>query len=357
MPLLFGEQLSRADLLKRVGDISQIARAKPYRLIDGPEDGVRAVDVTTGSGLVFTVVPSRGLDLSAASHKGRPLAWRSSCADAHPAFYEPEGLGWLRTFPGGLLTTCGLTWMGAPGEDEGKPLGLHGRASHLPASNVRCGGEWRDEQYVLTVEGETRETVVFGENVVLRRRIEAYLGESRISLTDTVTNHGFATTPHMMLYHMNFGYPVVAPGSRVLTPSLAVTPRDETASRGAARQAHGDAPEPGFAEQVFFHTMQADEEGWVTAGLVNPALDGGFGVRIRYRQAELPCFIQWRMMGEGTYVMGMEPGNALVLGRAAERAAGRLQHLEPGETREYRVELSIIEGAADLLALEEATAL
>lgn len=357
MPKLYGEELSRADLLKRVGDITQIARARPCRLVEGPEDGVRAIDVTTGSGLAFTVVPSRGLDISSASYNGRPLAWRSACGDAHPAHYEPEGLGWLRTFPGGLLTTCGLTWMGAPGEDEGVQLGLHGRASHLPAYNVRCGGEWRGDDYVLFVEGTTRETVVFGENIVLNRRIEVCMGESCIVVTDRVTNEGFVASPHMMLYHMNFGYPVIAPGARVLTPSLAVTPRDDEALQGVADQAHAVAPVPGFAEQVFFHTMQPDEQGMVTAGLLNPALCGGFGVRIRYRHAELPHFVQWRMMGEGAYVMGMEPGNALVLGRAVERAAGRLQVLEPGETRSYHVEISVVDGPEDAAALEDATRL
>ncbi len=355
MPQLFGENLARADLLRRVGDISQVARAKLYRLAEGPEEGTLAVDMSTGSGLVFTVVPSRGLDISAASHNGRSLAWRSACGDTHPAYYDPHGLGWLRTFPGGLLTTCGLTWMGAPSVDDGHALGLHGRASNTPAYGVRCGGEWRGEDYVVFVEGAIRETVVFGDYLVLRRRIEAYLGQNRISLTDVVTNEGHATSPHMQLYHMNLGYPVVAPGSRLLTPSLAVTPRDAEAKGGADKHNVADEPTPGYAEQCFFHSMQAGEDGMVTTGLVNPAIGGGFGVRIAYRQAELPCFVQWKMMGQGTYVMGLEPANALVMGRAEERTAGRLKHLEPGESREYRVEVTVVDGPKDLADLEDAT--
>ena len=49
-------------------------------------------------------------------------------------------------------------------------------------------------------------------------------------------------------------------------------------------------------------------------------------------------------MGEGTYVVGMEPGNALVLGRDVERESGRLQFLEPGERREYDLEIGVVEG-------------
>src|SRR5579862_409557 len=127
MAYLYGRDYTRGELLERVGDISQVARAKPYRLAEGHEEGVLAVDVATGSGLEYTVLASRGLDISSAHYCGRSLAWRSATSDQHPAYFEAEERGWLRSFYGGLVLTCGLTWMGAHCTDEGRPLGLHGR--------------------------------------------------------------------------------------------------------------------------------------------------------------------------------------------------------------------------------------
>src|SRR5258708_884013 len=83
MAHLYGREYTKAELLKHVGDISQVARVKPYRLAEGFEEGVLGVDVTTGSGLDFSVLPSRGLDISPAHYNGRSLAWRSATTDKH----------------------------------------------------------------------------------------------------------------------------------------------------------------------------------------------------------------------------------------------------------------------------------
>ena len=127
---LYGENLLRSDLQKRVGDMSQIAGLRSSNRTDGTEKGVSSIDFYTGTGFTFTVLPDRGLDISTASYRGIPLCWRSSTGDVAPTFYEPSGNGWLRSFYGGLLTTCGMTNVGPANKDEGEPLGLHdGRAS------------------------------------------------------------------------------------------------------------------------------------------------------------------------------------------------------------------------------------
>src|SRR5512136_2340248 len=133
MATIFGKTFTKPELLKRVGDISQLGGVKPVELVNGNERGVRAAEFKTGAGLNFTVLIDRALDISAADYCGQSLCWRSSTGDVAPAFYEPEGLSWLRSFYGGLLITCGLTYIGAPDVDQGKPLGLHGRVSNIPA--------------------------------------------------------------------------------------------------------------------------------------------------------------------------------------------------------------------------------
>ena len=354
MAELHGQNVIRASLLGYVGDVSQIARVKPYRLVEGYENQLLAVDVSTGSGLEFTVLPDRGMDIAAARFNGKSLAWRSPVGDRHPAFYEPDGDNWLRTFGGGLLTTCGLTWMGASCIDEGRPLGLHGRAGHMAAANVHWDAQWEGDDYVLTVSGKLREALVFGENVQLIRTIRARMGENRLTIEDRVENLGFQRTPHMILYHINIGYPVLDENARVLSPSVKVTPRDADAEEGIADWSRMQPPTLGYRAQVFFHEMRSETDGSATVALVNEGthLGGLRGVYVRYYPEELPCFTQWKMMDKGTYVVGLEPGNARVMGRDVERAEGRLQFLEPGEGRRYRVEIGVLTDLTHLLPLQ-----
>ncbi len=344
MAKLHGKEYSKDELCRKVGDMAQLAGVRLSCLDDGKEQGVRIADFRTGSGFQFTVLLDRGMDIGPAEYQGQALAWKSSTGAAAPSYFEPEGLRWLRTFHGGLMCGCGLTYAGAPCTDEGQELGLHGRISHIPATNVWADAEWQDDEYVMWVQGKMRETAVFAEDLVLTRRISAKLGESRLTIADMVENAGFQTTPHMMVYHCNIGFPVVDEGTELIAPSLEVTPRTEIAASGLDRYKVMDPPIPGYQEQVFYHKMKADGEGMVTVALVNRSFNNGqgLGLYVRYRQRELPFFVQWKMMGEGTYVVGLEPSNGLMDGRNKERAEGRLRFLEPGERVEYYVEIGVL---------------
>jgi hypothetical protein len=350
MATLFGATYTRNELLQRVGDISQIAGVRMGELSDGFERGVRTADVRTGSGFEFTVLADRGLDIAWASFDGAALAWRSPTTAIGPAFYEPEGLGWLRGFSGGLLTTCGLTYFGAPGVDEEQELGLHGRASYLSATNFASGGDWQGDEYELWLTGQLRQAAVFGENLVLKRRISARLGESRLFIEDTVINEGYEHTPHMLLYHLNFGFPVVSEQTELLVASTEVKPRDRIAEVGIKEYHRFQPPTPGYQEQVFYHTPQADAQGYAQAALVNRQFRQGHGLGgyVRFRVAELPCLVQWKMMGQSHYICGLEPATNWVEGRAKERAEGRLQFLAPGETRHYKLELGALTSLAEI---------
>ncbi|MCC6444400.1 MAG: aldose 1-epimerase family protein [Armatimonadetes bacterium] len=353
MALLYGREYTRAELLARVGDISQLAGTRVCELQEGMEAGVRAVEFYTGSGFRFTALPSRGMDISRADWNGMSLAWRSSTGEVSPAYYEEPGLRWLRNFYGGLMVTCGLTYAGAPCEDGGKSLGLHGRVSNLAASCLWTDGEWQGDDYIFWAQGKVRETSVFGENVALTRRITCKLGENRLWVNDIVQNEGFQTAEHMLLYHINGGFPAVDAGSSLLAPSLRAVPRDADAEAARDRWHTFEPPTPGFREQVFYHDMAPDASGRATAALVNRSCGDGFGFYVSYYKNELPQFIQWKMNGQGTYTVGMEPANCKVEGRHKDRAAGILQFLEPGERREYRLEIGVLTCATEIVALEE----
>jgi hypothetical protein len=344
-----GDPLTRRELLRRIGRLEQVAGIEPFVFDDGPARGVRAFRFRTGGGLSFDILPDRGMDLSFAEYRGTPLAWLSPNGIVAPAFHEPEGEGWLNSFPGGLLVTCGLRNVGPPGERGGEQFGLHGRASHIPATRVSYDAFWDNEGCVLEARGQIRESSVFGPNLILRRRIWARLGEPRVTIEDQIENEGFDPEPLMILYHINLGWPLLSETSHLTGPGRLAEqpePRDDEATTGLDAWNRFAAPMPGFKERVFYHHPAAGTGGLAEARLENPDL--GLTFSVRFRPEQLPEFVQWTMIGESTYVLGLEPATCRVEGPAAEQAAGRVISLEPGETRSHQLEIEVVEHAARL---------
>ncbi|MFQ6130682.1 MAG: aldose 1-epimerase family protein [Armatimonadota bacterium] len=356
MAQLYGGSYTQAELTRKVGLVEQVAGVRRLTLAEGSEAGVEAIEFRTGTGLSFMVLPGRGMDISAADFRGASLAWRSTTGDAAASFFEPEGLGWLRTFYGGLVVTCGLTYAGAPGPDGDEELGLHGRVSHIPAKNVSADGMWEGDEYVMCARGKVREASVFGPNILLTRTIAARLGQSRIWIHDVVENQGFASQEHMILYHCNLGFPLMDEGTELLAAAQEVIPRDEVAEAGLDDYATFSAPVADYQEQVFYHDLATDDDGDSLVGVVNRSFrqGHGLGLYVKFPKAELPRFAQWKNPGEGTYVQGLEPANCWVTGRADERARGTLQVLEPGEVREYHLEIGVLATPEEIEDFEKA---
>jgi len=352
MAKLFGRNYTRQQLLRRVGDVSQLGGIRLVELLDGNMRGVRAADFTTGTGFTFTVLLDRGMDIGPASCCGRSLAWHSMTGPVHPAFFDSEGLGFLRSFHGGLLCTCGLTWCGPPCTDEGEELGLHGRVSHIPARQVSIDAEWQGDEYVFWVKGSVREASVFGPNVVLTRTVRARLGESRLWVEDRIVNEGFEPAPLMLLYHINAGFPAVDKGAELISPTKTATPLDDQAAKAPDRYNVFDAPTPQIPEACFAHRMAAGRDGKVVVALVNRKLDGGFGYYIEYSRRQLPHFTEWKMMGEGMYVVGTEPCAMPLASRADLRKKGKLAFLEPGQERHIDLEIGVVSSARQIRAIQ-----
>jgi hypothetical protein len=348
---LFGRRWTRAALLEHVGDISQLGGARPVTLAEGPEAGVAAADVRTGSGFAFTVLPGRGMDIGFAEFRGMPLCWRSSTGEIAAPFYDAEGEGWLRGFSGGLMATCGLTTAGWPSTDNGQHLGLHGRASYLPARNVYVDAQWEGDEYVMWVQGRTRETVVFGENVRLTRRVWARLGESRLFIDDTVENLSQSVVPHMLAYHINVGFPLLDEGSELISSAVELEPITDDREAALSDWAQYGAPQPNWEPRVVVHRLVPDAEGWTYTGLVNRRL--GLGLYIKQRPSQLPFLWQWKHLGTGVYVTGIEPANCFGRGRADDRERGTLRFLDPGAHQDYRVEIGVLESPAAISEFQQ----
>ncbi|MFQ5971578.1 MAG: aldose 1-epimerase family protein [Alphaproteobacteria bacterium] len=359
---LFDRQIGREALAAYGGETGQVLGIELLTHADGPARGVRVLHARTGSGFSFRVAVDRGFDLVSAEYRGVPVGWQSPVGIQNPALHAPEheaGLGFLRSFTG-LLATCGLDHFG--GVDSGgsehfinphrKSMGypLHGRASQIPARLLGYGVDWGAG--TVWCEGLVRQAALFGEFLELARRIEAPLGGRTIVIRDVVTNRGFRPTPHMLLYHFNFGYPLLDEDAELLVPTreVAWTSHEPRAQGVGFRRQVG--PRTDFVEQVYQHVVSADASGRVPAALVNRRLGpDGVGVAVEFDHTELPCLLEWQCLQSGVYALGIEPCTHNVAGRHIAEERAETIWLEHGDTRAYAIELSVLAGAGDLDAL------
>lgn len=343
MANIFGKTMTKREILKCVGDISQIGGLRTYTLRQGKADGVKAVDVKTGI-FDFSVLPDRGMDIAWASYKGIPVSYAATPGICAPVYFEPQENGFLRNFSGGLLTTCGLTYMGHPCIDEGEALGLHGRISNIPAEQVSAYAQWEDDEYVMYLRGMMRECRALMENVTLTREITTKLGSHNFKIKDIVVNDGFTSQPLMLLYHFNFGFPLLGQTSRLIAPPSERTCLGELSEHDLDEYDIFGAAAKNYAEKVIYLDMTPDENGIVTVCLYNEQLgEKGIGVYLRYRKAQLKYFTEWKQLSEGGYVVGLEPGTWKPEGRATARTRGELEFIEAGETRIFEIEVGGME--------------
>jgi Domain of unknown function (DUF4432) len=355
MPRIGGQNLSRRALARRVGRLEQVAGVRLVTLGDGGERGVRVLEFRTGTGYEFEVLVDRALDIGRCELRGRALAWLSPAGVVAPWYAEPMGLGWFRAWGGGMLVTCGLDHTLLGGVDDAshfhqdvrprEEYGLHGRIGFQPARLTGYGERWEGDDCVLWAEGVVRQAAVFGEALELRRRIEARVGESRFRVHDEVVNVGFDPTSHMLLYHVNAGWPVVDEGAEYLIAAPPGTPVAAYPPQDYRRIA---APTTGFREECYEHAANAEPGGTVPVAVVNRRL--GLGVYELHRRDQLPFHTMWRMLGEGTYAVAMEPTTNRDAGRFDARGRGELAFLGPGDARRYELEIGALDGQDELAA-------
>ncbi|MDQ2774386.1 MAG: aldose 1-epimerase family protein [Acidobacteriota bacterium] len=360
MANLYGEKLTRLALAQRTGSLSQFGGVRLMECSDGLERGIRLLEFRTGTGLRFTVLADRAFDIGDCEYRGAAIGWHSPAGFRHPAFHEYEGedgLAWLRSFSG-LLVTCGLDHiLGAESENaehyfypNRKTIkhSIHGRISTIPGKLLAYGEQWHDDECVLFCEGLVQQSAVFAEDLHLLRRIESRVGSNEILIRDRVTNHGFCRTPHMLLYHINVGYPVLSEGSRYLAPVKHAVWASHEQSYRAQNAGYNTFPAPrsGFVEQVWEHSLAADGEGKIPVAVVNDSFDNGkgLGLLLEVNKKEFPCHIEWQNFQEGQYTVGIEPATNHVLGKSFAKERNELIWLEHGETREYTTRLSVLEG-------------
>lgn len=345
--------MQKNQLYKRVGCAEQVLGIRDYTFHGGKADGLRAMELYNETGMSLTVLPGRGMDIANLSCKGVNLSFLSKTGITHSTYFtEDKNRGFFRSFFAGFLTTCGLSYMGASCRDREEELGLHGVISNTPAYEVCPETAWNGENAALRVSGKVKQAQVFGEHLVLHRTVELSGQKNCFTIEDRIENLDFAPAPFMLLYHMNFGYPLLSPHCELKLPSEHVVPRDREATSGLADLYKMTDPVDGFQEQVFFHQMMPFSDGKVHVLLINRKLP--MAVELIYRPEDLPNFTQWRCMKSGEYVLGLEPGNCHVLGRAQAREDKTLPFLAPGEEKVIRLEVCVYSSLKEISAASAA---
>ena len=331
--------MTKSEALKYVGNLAQLGGCRHYTLNEGLARGMRATDINTGSGLQYTVLPDRAMDISMATYKANNLVYITCNGETHPSFFEADGIGWLRTFGGGLLTTCGLTYLGPPCNDENETLGLHGRISATPATQFSDLSGWVDNNYILKVRGIMEEGYLFGNKLRMEREIYSVLGENIIHLKDKITNFGNKPSPLTLLYHMNFGYPLLSEETELEIDPSETIPRDQEAAQGLKEFRKFIKPQPSFNEQVFFHSMRGNNNSEAIITIRSKIIRTI--VTIKFNIGQLPYVSQWKMMAYGEYVLGIEPGNVHSKSRKVLREENILPFLQPGESSVFELEVTL----------------
>lgn len=312
-----------------IGHPSQLSGVEEYRLIGGKGDGMRLLQVRNGLGLEFTVSADRAADITRLSYEGVNYSYISPSGYVAPAYYDQQEFGFLKSFTCGFLTTCGLSNIGVPTEDESGKTGLHGTISNIPADHIY----YTEDDDKIVLHAAISDGEIFKQKLVLHRELVCSKKENKLQINDTVTNEGSRTEPLSILYHMNLGYPLLDENAKLETTAVKVEARDARAQEGIDTWDTFLTPQPNFEEQCYYHTFEGL---WASAKLTNSKI--GKGLEIKCDTSTLDTMVEWKMMGERDYVLGIEPTNNRLLGRGELKKQNLLKYIEPGEAVCFRIE-------------------
>jgi len=333
------------------------------RLRGGKQEGVDLVVVDNGK-LRIAVVPTRGLGILSVTMGDLRLGWDSPVRQVvHPKFVNLQargGLGWLDGF-NEWLVRCGLESCGHPGTDRfvnnvgdeaAMELTLHGKIANIPAHEVEVVVD-RKPPYRVRLRGRVEERMFHGPKLELETEISTEPGSSSFRVADSVSNRAAVEQEFQVLYHCNFGRPLLEEGALFAAPLERVTPFNARAATGLRDFAGYAAPVQGFVEQVYCIRPRADAEGRTVAVLRNRA--GDRAASMTYSIRELPCFTLWKNTAAEAdgYVTGLEPGTGFPSNRRIERKHGRVPRLGPGETRRFTIDFGLHAGAGEVRAVAE----
>jgi peroxiredoxin len=336
---------------------------KKYILHGGKQEGVEVIEVNNGK-LRFDVVPTRGMSIQEVVMGDLRLGWDSPVKGlVHSKFINLEsrqGLGWLEGF-NEWMVRCGLEFFGAPGTDEfidntgnkaTMDLTLHGKICNTPASTVEVIVE-REKPYRITVRGRVDETLLHGPKLDILTGVSTVPGTAELQISDKITNRSAVEQEFGILYHGNYGPPLMEKGARFFGPVKQVTPINEHAAADVSEYDLYPAAKAGFPEQVYCLQLWADDNGRTKVMLRNAASDKA--VSMAFSVKELPYFTLWKnpVAHEDGYVTGLEPGTGFPRNRSIERKFGRVPKLAPHQSRSFTIDFALHTGEKEVHAVAD----
>jgi hypothetical protein len=332
--------------LNKISHHSQVGGIETSVLDNGPGRGTRIAWINTGTGLRYKVIIDRAMDIADAFYNEHSLAWLSHSAVTAPQPFSNRGIDWLKTFGGGLVTTCGLDHAGVPDDYAKDGRGLHGPISNIPAEIISIQQPDPENGMLdMSITGRILQTQVFGPKLELVRTISSTLGQPFLKIHDAITNRGNTVASHMLLYHINFGWPLVDEGADIFFEGswkARYDGQDNKIFREGNDFRKCSPPlddHNGYGEEALFIDPSADDKGECVCGISNSTL--GIKTSVTFKKSQLPFLTNWQHWGKGEYVTGLEPANCLPIGRIRSEEQGILAYLQPGEKREYDLKIEI----------------
>lgn len=328
-------------LMQKIGNIDQIAGIRQMECRYGSGKGLGLIEVYNAAGLRFTVVPDRCLDIYDFSYQGCNFSFHSK--NGLTTRKNTSEDDFFHQWPGGMLSTCGLANVGDACTDGGiHPI--HGRIGSSPARHLSVREGWQGDDYILSVSGEVWETRLYGRQLSLQRTLSTGLYDKTVTITDIVTNHGAADEEFMLLYHINFGYPLLDANDTIVCSAATTQPCNSHSQNWTHMCGPGEEPQ----QQLYLHTLHSS---LARAAIINPTLKlAGF---VEFDTKHLPYLCEWKHMAAHDYVVALEPCNCIGLGRVEERKNGTLKVLPAYDSISLNLSIGILDGEAKIQSFSQ----
>lgn len=326
--------------LKYVGNLKQLFNVREVELKEGKANNVRILEVNNGSGLYFEINVDRGFDIPILRYNGINFGYMAPCGNSSPQYFDDKGLGFLKNFNVGFLTTCGLKSVGTPSTFEGKEYGLHGNYSNTPADHYYYKFDKDENGAFVELNATVYDAVIFEDKLKLDRKIKCYYKSNKLVIDDVVTNESFNKAIHNILYHMNLGYPLLSADSKMYLNSEEVIPRTKRAKDIIDLYNIIEEPQEEYEEACYYHKLKRNSNGEAVFGVFNPKLNTGVAITINCET--LNNLVEWKLMKTRDYVLGLEPTNNLIDGLEDLASKNLLKYLEPDEKIKYHIEVQAI---------------
>lgn len=340
MSIHWGALRMDISLIKKLGNIEQLAGIRESRLLRGRGMGIQLAEFHNAAGLRFSLVPDRCMDIYDLSYKGVNFSFQCKNGLTSPLAFDPGNGEFAEQWPAGMLVTCGLDNVGGQADGKGN-FPTHGRISHVPAQNFGTETCWEGDRYALRARGEVHQTKMYSRHLSIRREVETGLYDKKLTIRDIITNFEAEDEPFMLLYHFNFGYPLLNAKSKVAFSKADILPMNPISNDPE----HMMDPIDGRGEELYLRTGLGPKACGV---IYSEELE--LGAYIAFDTTNLPNCMEWKNMKSHDYVLALEPCNTCGLNRTEATEQGKIAVLPAYTSITNRLELGILDGMQEIRA-------